>query len=274
MRDTGSMFVIHPILGVDIVSATAATASRLIDARIAHSDPLSVAFANANLLTMALSNPTLKSRLADFLVLNDGLGVDLASLIICGASFSENLNGTDFLPFFLQNTAHDFRIFILGGHPGVANLSLLKLAQAFPRHQFVGCHHGYFPADKTADVIGQIRGSRADLVLVGLGNPVQELWLAQHLRETGCKVGFAVGAYIDFSSGRVTRAPKLVRQLRIEWMFRFLLEPQRLFKRYTIGATSFVFASLRQRLRGKTKVRTTQISQPQTAEADRAKIRC
>lgn len=279
MRDPDSMVVIHPILGVDIVSTTAETASRMIDARIAHSDPVSIAFANANLLTMARGNPELMSRLGDFLVFNDGIGVDLASMIIYGNSFAANLNGTDFLPFFLGNSAHDLRIFILGGRPGVANLSLAKLAQVFPRHQFVGCHHGYFPTDKTADIVELIAASRADVLLVGLGNPAQELWLAKHLRDTGCKVGFAVGAYIDFSSGRVSRAPKLVRQMRVEWMFRFLLEPRRLFKRYTAGSTSFIYAALSQRLRGKTKVRTApalQLQNPrlQASGADPTKIPC
>lgn len=279
MRDADSIVVIHPILGVDIVSATAETAIRMIDARIAHSDPVSVAFANANLLTMARGNPELTSRLGDFMVFNDGIGVDLASMIIYGNSFAANLNGTDFMPFFLRNSTHNLRIFILGGHPGVANLSLTKLAQTYPRHQFVGSHHGYFPIEKTADIVEQINASRADILFVGLGNPAQELWLAKHLRETGCKIGFAVGAYIDFSSGRVSRAPKLIRQMRVEWMFRFLREPRRLFKRYTVGNTSFVYAALRQRLRGTTTVRTAPALQLHTPRlqvdgADRTNMPC
>jgi alpha-1,3-mannosyltransferase len=279
MRETDSNVVIHPILGVDIVSATAEAASRMIDGRLAHSDPVSIAFANANLLTMARGDPELTSRLREFIVFNDGIGVDLASIIIHGSGFAANLNGTDFLPFFLRHTTHNARIFILGGRPGVANLSLAKLTKTFPRHQFVGCHHGYFPIEKTADIVAQISASRADVLIVGLGNPSQEFWLAKHLRDTGCKIGFAVGAYIDFSSGRVSRAPKLVRQMRVEWMFRFLLEPRRLFRRYTVGSTSFVYAALRQRLRGNTTVRKASALNQQTPRvqvdrADRTNMPC
>ena len=80
---------------------------------------------------------------------------------------------------------------------------------------------------------------RADCVLVGMGNPLQELWIDEHGHKTGASLFFAVGAFLDFEAGSVRRAPPWVRNLRCEWIYRLLQEPLRLAHRYLIG--NFVF---------------------------------
>lgn len=238
------------IMGVKIVEERSGTVISWIDNLVESGDRFCMAFANANLLNHARKQSEICRALDKFVVLNDGLGVDLANLIINGRKFPENLNGTDFVPEFLRTTRHKLRIFVLGAEPGVAEMALANLQQCHPQHEFVGAHHGYFPNEHTDSVIGQIRQSEADVLLVGFGNPKQELWLTDHLAHTGCKVGIAVGAFLDFSSGRVARAPEAIRLLRSEWLFRLLLEPGRMFKRYTWGTADFLLAAAVERYNG------------------------
>jgi alpha-1,3-mannosyltransferase len=76
--------------------------------------------------------------------------------------------------------------------------------------------------------------------LVAMGNPMQEMWLAEHLEATGCRLGFGVGALFDFLSGDVLRAPLWVQSARLEWAYRLIKEPGRLWRRYVLGNPIFL----------------------------------
>jgi exopolysaccharide biosynthesis WecB/TagA/CpsF family protein len=77
-----------------------------------------------------------------------------------------------------------------------------------------------------------------------MGNPKQELWLDEHLSATGAKLGIGVGALFDFTAGKVKRAPEWVRKIKCEWLYRFLQEPKRLFRRYFLGNAWFLKKSI------------------------------
>ena len=140
--------------------------------------------------------------------------------------------------------------FLLGSRPGVAERAMQHFSSRFPQHRIVGCHHGYFGKEDTAEVIAMIKASRADIVLVAMGNPRQERWLAENLRSTGARLGFAVGALFDFASGNARRAPAWMRSARLEWLYRLTQEPRRLCGRYLVGNPLFVLRVLAQRFSG------------------------
>jgi alpha-1,3-mannosyltransferase len=236
-------------MGVNVAVMRREEALRHIDDAFSNDDMLPVAFANANLLNHARSDPAFRDVLNEFFILNDGVALDFATWLIHGRTFPDNLNGTDFTPSFLAGTTHELRVFILGGAPGIAETCQQKLASMYPRHKFVGAHSGFFAESDVKRIVQLIRDSQADIVLVGMGNPKQEWWILRHLRDTGCKLGFGIGAFLDFSAGNVTRAPKILQRLRLEWLFRLALEPRRLFKRYTVDTGQFLLAALRERLR-------------------------
>jgi len=238
-----------PIMGVNVAAMRRQEALQCIDQRLSTGNPLRVAFANANLLNLARTAPPLREVLHDFLVFNDGVALDLACRAIHNRAFPENLNGTDFIPAFLSGTRHQLRVFLLGGVPGVAEVSQRNLARKYPRHRFVGTHTGFFSDSDTPRIVRAIRAANADILLVGMGNPRQEWWLARHLEATGCTIGFAIGAFIDFSAGRTTRAPQIIRAMHAEWLFRLALEPRRLMRRYTVDTSQFLFAALHERYR-------------------------
>ena len=91
-----------------------------------------------------------------------------------------------------------------------------------------------------------IRAAGADIVLVAMGNPDQELWLRGNLAATGCRLGFAVGALFDFVAGEAQRAPVWVRAARLEWVYRLIREPRRLWCRYVMGNPVFILRVLGQ----------------------------
>lgn len=228
------------ILDVKITVSSRVKAVELLDQRIKAGLLSRVAFANAHLLNLAFKDVRLRRALESFLVFNDGIGVDIGAKVLHGVKFPDNLNGTDFIPDYLERTSCAHRIFLIGARP----LSVAKSAQfvrsRFPRHRVVGWRDGYSGLNDPVDLIERIRGSKATMLLVALGNPRQELWLAEWSEQSGAAIGFGVGGLFDFWSGAARRAPQLVRRARCEWLYRLACEPRRLARRYLIGNPLFL----------------------------------
>lgn len=235
------------ILGVAIEVTSRIRAVRRVDDAITSRQPLRVAFANAHTLNIAATSDTFRNALRSFFVLNDGLGLDLASRWKVGKRFDENLNGTDFVPRYLDTSRHQLKIFLLGSSQEVADTAARKIAERWPRHQIVGTRHGFFAnRDEETEAAAKIRQSGADLVLVGMGNPLQEMWIDRNGAATGAPALFGVGAFLDFTSGRAVRAPNWVRAIRCEWVWRLAREPRRLWRRYILGNAMFLVRVMRE----------------------------
>jgi N-acetylglucosaminyldiphosphoundecaprenol N-acetyl-beta-D-mannosaminyltransferase len=114
------------------------------------------------------------------------------------------------------------------------------LAKHHPGVELAGWRHGYFSAEEEAKVIEDIRRSGAELVLVALGAPRQELWIRRARSRLGAKVMIGVGGLLDFFSGRIPRAPRWIRKLGLEWCYRLCQEPKRLWRRYLVGNAVFL----------------------------------
>ena len=235
---------VRAILGVPVEVQTFRTAVERIDTRYARCEPVTVAFANAHTLNVASANDDFRRALQNSLVFNDGIGVDVASRLLYGSPFPENLNGTDFGPNYLRATRHRYRIFLLGATPGTAERAAQRLSSMCPQHEFVGCHHGHFDDGQAPQLIDLIRHSKADVLLVAMGNPKQELFIQKHLAATGCILGIGVGALFDFLAGNVPRATPWVQRWRLEWLYRLAQEPRRLARRYLVGIPVFLMRIL------------------------------
>ncbi|HEY0820069.1 MAG TPA: WecB/TagA/CpsF family glycosyltransferase [Rhizobacter sp.] len=169
-------------------------------------------------------------------VVNDGIGMDLAAKLMHGKRFRENLNGTDFIPRLLGGSPLPLRIFLFGARPEVVREASRTVERRFG-HEVVGAMSGYGVEDEL--VCERIRTARPDVVLVALGNPLQERWILDHAKVLPPALYVGVGALFDFLAERAVRAPVWVRKLRLEWLFRLTQEPKRLWKRYTVDAFRF-----------------------------------
>ena len=195
-------------------------------------------FANTNFI---VKNRGLLERLHDdaVTIVNDGVGMDIAARLLHGKAFKENLNGTDFTPYLLQQAERPLKIFMFGGKPAVVEKAAAH-ARQYLGQNVVGICDGYDGLKNHPQLVEAINQTDAELVLVALGNPLQEAWILDHRQALQAGIVIGVGALFDFWAGDKPRAPKLIRTLRLEWLYRLSLEPRRLLRRYTLDILVFL----------------------------------
>jgi exopolysaccharide biosynthesis WecB/TagA/CpsF family protein len=238
------------ILGISVASIGWNEAISLLNRMLGERRFTKVSFLNAHNANVASVDAAFADALEDFLILPDGVGVDMAAKILYGSPFPANLNGTDFIPGFLQAVSKPLTVGLLGATRRNADAAAGKLAAIAPQHNYVVIHDGYFSPQEEPGVVETIRALRPDILLVAMGVPRQELWIARNLTEKHCTLPIAVGALLDFLSGAVPRAPGWMRRMRLEWLFRLIVEPGRLWRRYIVGNPLFLARVLRQKLAG------------------------
>ncbi|WP_018662047.1 WecB/TagA/CpsF family glycosyltransferase [Heyndrickxia acidiproducens] len=211
--------------------------------RMQSGEKSNIYFLNAHCYNIAQTDSYYKSILnsADFL-LNDGIGVEIASKLF-DIPLTGNLNGTDLMPKVLKRCEENgFSVFVLGSNQANLESAVQNFHRDYPALKIAGAHHGYFKSRKA--VVAQINESGADVLVVGMGVPLQEKFIADFDHDLRCLARIGVGAFIDFASGNVPRAPYLFRKLRIEWLFRLMREPKRLWKR-NFGSLIFLYRMLK-----------------------------
>ncbi|MGL4729547.1 MAG: WecB/TagA/CpsF family glycosyltransferase [Bosea sp. (in: a-proteobacteria)] len=207
-----------------------------------------LAFCNAHVVNLAASHEAFRGALADFLILPDGIGVDLGSRLLYGAAFPANLNGTDFTPLLLATAPRPLRVGLVGARPGIAEKAAAKLSTLDSRHQIMPLSHGFFDERGEQELLTLLAQQPVDILLVAFGNPRQEIWISQNIGLAHANLAIGVGALFDFLAGEVRRAPEWLRMLRLEWLYRLTLEPARLWRRYVLGNPAFLLRILRQKL--------------------------
>lgn len=235
------------LLGVPIDRLNRREALEAVAGLYERPEPALCVYVNAHTLNLAAKDPAYRKLLTDAdLVLNDGSGVALGARIQ-GSRFPENLNGSDLNPSIVELAAQrGWPVFFLGGHPGVAGRAAGSLKDRFPSLEVAGTADGYF--DDPEGIAGEIRAAGTGLLMVAMGNPLQEMFLRDHLAATGARLGIGVGAFFDFTAGVVPRAPAWMNKAGIEWVYRLAQEPKRMWRRYVVGNPAFLGRVLRQRL--------------------------
>ncbi len=229
--------------GFDVLDTSSTALIERLDARAAEGLRTILLFANANFVLRC--HPFRDAlRDLDALIVNDGIGLDLAARLFHRRAFTENLNGTDFTPKLLRSRQARTRLFLLGARPATVRAAAHLWSQW--RHlEIVGALDGYDGMADDAQVVDNIGRSSPDILLVALGNPRQERWIVEHHDRLDVPLTIGVGALFDFASGHVRRAPRLVRALRCEWLYRLAREPHRLMKRYSVDLVLFFVHCMR-----------------------------
>ncbi len=206
-----------------------------------------IAFVNPDCINQTHSNAEYKESLLRMdHVLGDGIGLQLAAKLL-SVELKQNVNGTDLLPLLCDLCVEKGRsIYLLGGKPGIAEKMADNLQKQFPQIQIAGCRDGYFAKDETATVINNINHSKADVLLVAFGAPLQETWIDKHHNELLPRLQIGVGGLFDFFSDSVSRAPQAMQACGLEWVWRLMQEPGRMWRRYILGNPLFVYRMIRQ----------------------------
>ena len=230
------------LFGLNITDTTIDNAAGWIVRRAQGAAPIQVSFLNADCVNVMHRDPKYQEALQQSdRIFADGIGVRLAARM-AGHSLRDNVNGTDLFPVLCAHAARSgVGVFLFGAREGRARKAGEKMRQAIPGLTISGCHHGYVKdARAEAEVIDAINNSGAGIVLVALGAPSQELWIARNRHKLRPAVVVGVGGLFDYYSGSVARAPLVVRKLSLEWVWRLAMEPRRLARRYIIGNVEFL----------------------------------
>lgn len=181
------------------------------------------------------------------LVLADGIGVTIGAKILGTPIKGGRVPGIDFISALFEKLAvRSGRIFLFGAKPGVANEAGAKLEAMYPGLIIAGVSDGYFTDSNK--IVEQINASNADVLLVCLGAPKQELWMSEHLDKLNVPLLAGLGGSLDVFAGRVRRAPVFFQRAGLEWFYRIIKEPRRI--RRSLNLPLFLLTVTLTRFRG------------------------
>jgi N-acetylglucosaminyldiphosphoundecaprenol N-acetyl-beta-D-mannosaminyltransferase len=198
---------------------------------------------NAAKLVAARRDPQLNEVIArSHLVTADGQAVVWASRLL-GDPLPERVAGIDLMVNLLAHAEQrGWRVYVLGARDAVLEEAVRRIRVRHPRLELAGHRDGYFADSETPEVVAEIAASRADILLVAMSSPRKEYFLGSQGRALGVPFVMGVGGSIDVLAGRTRRAPLVMQRLGLEWLFRLLQEPRRMFRRY--AETNLRFAAL------------------------------
>jgi N-acetylglucosaminyldiphosphoundecaprenol N-acetyl-beta-D-mannosaminyltransferase len=212
---------------------------------------------NVDHVVLAEENPRLREAYeAASLSLVDGMPLLWCSRLI-GERLPEKISGSDLVRPLIERCAQrGWRVFMLGGLPGAAEAAARALARDFPGLIMAGTYAPFIdltrPASEREEVIARIEQAQPHIVLVGLGAPKQELWIHESMAALRPAVLLGIGASIDFMAGVVPRAPRWMSRCGLEWLYRLMKEPKRMWRRYLVRGPRFLpilWRDMRSRLR-------------------------
>jgi N-acetylglucosaminyldiphosphoundecaprenol N-acetyl-beta-D-mannosaminyltransferase len=186
-----------------------------------------------------------------FLAVPDGVPLLWAARLF-NTPLSGRVNGTDLFERLCQISAEQgLKVFLLGGRPGAADKAMQALKVQYPDLRIVGTYcppYGFESKPVELQKINStIQLAKPDILFVGLGAPKQEYWIYDNYQQLGVPVSIGIGVSFEFTSGMVKRAPIFMQKIGLEWFFRLISEPKRLWRRYVIGNTIFALLVLRQK---------------------------
>lgn len=241
-----------PILGVRVSAITYTDALREIGRWIVEGKRHYVCVAAVHLLMECPKNRTLLGGVNGAgLVTPDGMPL-VWLLRLYGRKNAQRVYGPTLTVKLCALAARrGWRVFLLGGASGQSNEVERALLRQFPKLRIVGRHDTPvrpIPSVQNKKIIAKINQTKPELVFIGLGCPRQELWMIENRKKLDAPVLIGVGAAFDFLSGSVRQAPVWIQHAGLEWMYRLLREPKRLWYRYTVMNATFVWLVLKQLL--------------------------
>lgn len=199
-----------------------------------------VHYLNAHVFDLARQNGELRDLLSDCdLLYADGASIVLASRLL-GYTMPGRLTAADYFVEFCSACADQgLRPYLVGGAAGVAETAADRLVRAVPGLEFAGTSHGYLSGRESIELAHRIDRSEADILIVGMSSPAQELWIRDYGSRTDVPVLWSVGALLDYFAGVERRAPQWLCRCHGEWLYRLAMNPGQRWRRYVFGNARF-----------------------------------
>jgi N-acetylglucosaminyldiphosphoundecaprenol N-acetyl-beta-D-mannosaminyltransferase len=221
----------------------------LIDALIVHARRgirTSAHYLNTHTFNLSRRDPAFREVLATSdLLYADGMSVVWAGRWL-GHPIPERLSAADYFEAFCRRCAREqVALYFLGGVDGVSRSAADALAARIPGLRVAGTCGGYFAPDESRQIVERINASHADVLVVGMGSPQQESWVAHHREDIAVPVRWTVGALFDYFADREPRAPGWLCRCGGEWVYRLLHKPAERWRRYLVGNSRFAWAVMK-----------------------------
>lgn len=238
--------VTHEILGVPICAATMAGALAIAEDAISKRKRLLIGVVNAAKIVNMRSDAALRdSVLTSDVVFADGMSVVWASKLL-GKPLPERVAGIDLMTGLMKRASErGYRVFLLGATDEVLAGVEAAIRRDFPNLQLAGSQNGYYKPDEEKAVADRIADSKADILFVAMTSPKKEIFLGKYAEHMNVPVCHGVGGSFDVMAGKVKRAPGIWQKLGMEWLYRVLQEPGRLWKRYLVTNSAFCWLVLK-----------------------------
>ncbi len=231
---------VRQLFDLPIAAITMSDTIRLVDKTIADRGSLHIGVVNAAKIVNMRRDPSLdwSVRTSD-VILADGMSVVWASRLL-GQRLPERVAGIDLMTEMLR-LAHErgYRVYFLGAKQEVLGRVLDHVRETYPNLVIAGSHHGYYAESDEAGLASDIGDAKADMLFVAMTSPKKEQFLARWADTLGVRVCHGVGGSFDVIAGKVRRAPAIWQRLGIEWLYRVIQEPGRMWKRYLVTNTLF-----------------------------------
>lgn len=228
-----------------------------IERRIRDRQPTQHVVINAGKIVLMEKNKQLREIVNQCPIINaDGQSVVWASKFL-GNPLPERVTGIDLMYDLVALAAEkSYRIYLFGAKEEVVYNTKVYFEQKYPSLQVAGYRNGYFTEDDEECIIKDMRESKADLLFIAFSSPKKEIWVQDHISQINIPFVMGVGGSFDIVAGETRRAPGWMQKLGLEWFYRFLQEPRRMFKRYFVGNLTFISLVLKDKhRRGRSPVR-------------------
>lgn len=230
------------MMGCHIDNVSMEETLQMIDGFVRSGRPHQHVVVNVDKLVKASRDPELRSIINDCALVNvDGMPVVWASHLL-GKGLKERVAGIDLFEALMKRSAESgWRVFLLGAQQEVVSGVKSVYERRYPGLTVVGYRDGYWREDEEAAVVEQIRSARPDLLFVAISSPKKEQFLGRYQAELRVPFAMGVGGSFDVAVGNIRRAPLWMQRSGLEWFYRFLQEPRRMFRRYFVDDLAFLW---------------------------------
>lgn len=247
---TGTPFPTVSFLGISMHAVTMGNVLDWMEKIIQGKHPHLFCTMNAALLVQAQKDPFLKKTYREAHLVTCDSTVVYYALKCLGKKVPEPLEACQIMCEFIKNKHQKgYRIYLLGAKPEMLEKAVQNLKNQYPNIQIVGYHHGYFSPIEEEKIVQQITKTKPDCLFVGMSTPQKERFLTKYLNTMRIPICLGVGGVIDVLAGELKFAPKWLCKLGLAWFYRLCLEPRRMWKRYLITNTVFLWLFLKELFR-------------------------
>lgn len=231
-----------PFLGLNFDDMDLPGVLARIEQYIADREPRTILTPNVALLVWSRTDAFLRNTYNSCdIVTVDGMAIYYA-LKILGTSLKQSLSASlMFYPLFELSQEKGYKIFMVGAQENVVTTAVANLSEQYPGADIVGYHHGYFDMENPpAELISNIQETKPDLLMIGMATPHKERFIVSNLAVMNVPVSLGVGGMFDIAAGEARFAPIWIRKLALEWLYRLLQEPKRMWRRYLTTNSIFL----------------------------------